>query len=62
MNKLFFLAIIPVLMLTVPNVNASDINCKEIPDHKYCSGGKGVSGMVFCDQSCSLDGREIENP
>lgn len=49
MNKLIFLAaIIPILMLTVPNAYASDRNCEQEPNDELCTGEKGAQGMNFC--------------
>jgi len=33
----------------IPNVYASDRNCGVEPDHKYCNGTEGASGLIFCD-------------
>lgn len=41
MNKLFFLATITVY--------AGDRNCENEPEHEYCNGERGRSGMIFCD-------------
>ena len=48
-NKLIFLGLIPVLMLTVPNVYASEDNCDENPNDSLCNGDRGIEGLIFCD-------------
>jgi hypothetical protein len=58
MKSIFILAIIPVvLMLTVPNVFASErIDCNENPDHSLCNGERGITGTIFCDVQYQEEG------
>ena len=48
-NKLIFLGLLPVLVLTVPNVNAGDVDRDARPNDEYCNGTEGAGGMAFCD-------------
>ena len=48
-NKLIFLGLIPVLMLTVPNIYASEDNCDENPNDSLSNGDRGIEGLIFCD-------------
>jgi hypothetical protein len=38
-------------------VKAGDIDCDIRPNHEYCTGEEGASGMAFCDLSANEDDR-----
>lgn len=54
MNNLIIIEIIPILMLTIPNIYATveypyRIDCDENGDHSWCNGAIGRNGIPFCD-------------
>jgi hypothetical protein len=66
MNKLVFLAVVPILLAAVPNAYvvpillaavpnayAGDADCDTDPNDSRCNGETGASGMTFCDLAWS---------